>query len=80
MEKKVIHRSLNPNLIYINSNDPTRISVKITEFGTLAYMDPENMLCGKIAPEIFTAPELKSNIYNEKVICGVLGHPLLAIL
>ena len=62
--QKVIHRDLNPKLIFVTNRES--FHVKISEFGSSAFMDPENKLVGKSFPKIFTAPEVFENFYNEK--------------
>lgn len=79
--KRVIHRDLNPKFIYVTQTDSNNINVKISEFGSSAFMDPENKLCGKMVPKDYTAPEVFENFYNEKCdlwSVGVIFHLLLA--
>ena len=76
--KKVIHRDLNPKLIFVTNTE--NLHVKISEFGSSAFIDPENNLVGKSFPRIYTAPEVFDNYYNEKCdlwSVGIILHLLL---
>ena len=76
--KKVIHRDLNPKIIFIS--DPSNPKIKISEFGASSFMDPENTFAGKRHSKIYVAPEVFDNFYNEKCdlwSVGVILHLLL---
>lgn len=74
--QKVIHRDLNPKLIFVTNRESFHI--KISEFGSSAFMDPENNLVGKTFPRIFTAPEVFDNFYNEK--CDLWSVGVITVL
>lgn len=76
--QKVIHRDLNPKLIFVTNRDSFHI--KISEFGSSAFMDPENNLVGKTFPKIFTAPEVFGNFYNEKCDLWSVGVIMCLLL
>ena len=62
--KYIIHRDLNPkNIFLINLNEP---QIKISEFGSSAFMDPENKISCKSHSKAYIAPEVFENFYNEK--------------
>jgi calcium-dependent protein kinase len=76
--KSVIHRDLNPKIIFIS--DPSNPNLKISEFGSSAFMDPENKLLGKSYSKTYVAPEVFDNVYNEKCdlwSVGVIMHVLI---
>ena len=77
--KKVIHRDLNPKLIFVTNLET--LHIKISEFGSSAFIDPGNNLVGKSFPKIYTAPEVFTDYYNEKCdlwSVGIILHLLLA--
>ena len=76
--KKVIHRDLNPKLIFVTNLETFHI--KISEFGSSAFIDPENHLVGKSFPKIYTAPEVFENYYNEKCDLWSVGIILYLLL
>ena len=76
--KKVIHRDLNPKLIFVTNLET--FHVKISEFGSSAFIDPENHLAGKSFPKMYTAPEVFSNYYNEKCDLWSVGMILFLFL
>jgi calcium-dependent protein kinase len=76
--KKVIHRDLNPKLIYVIN--PNTCHIKISEFGASAFMDPDNNLVGKSFPKVFTAPEVFTGFYNEKCDLWSAGVILYLLL
>ena len=78
-ERKVIHRDLNPKVIFMmnTSGDP---QIKIGEFGSSVFLDPEHKHEGKFDSCAYVAPEVVDEMYNEKCdiwSVGVIFHVLL---
>ena len=76
--KNVIHRDLNPKLILFY--DPSNPKVKILEFGTSSYSDPDNLLAGKMYPKIYIAPEVFTGAYDEKCDLWSVGIILYLLI
>ena len=80
--KNIVHRDIKPENILVENwslkNDD--ISLKIIDFGTSNYFNPDNKLSLKIGSPYYIAPEVIKNEYNEKCdiwSCGVLMYILI---
>ena len=78
--KKVIHRDLNPKVIYM-MNKQGEPQIKVGEFGSSVFIDPEHKFEGKFDSSAYVAPEIAKEDYNEKCdlwSVGVIMYVLLA--
>ncbi|KAL4466461.1 hypothetical protein ABPG73_019079 [Tetrahymena malaccensis] len=76
---KIVHRDLKPeNLLY--DNDTSSQTLKVIDFGTSRYYDPQNKLTQRLGTPYYIAPEVLKKEYNEKCdiwSCGVILYILL---
>ena len=76
--KKIIHRDLNPKIIFFaNIADPI---IKVSEFGASSYMDPDNILACRKHSKAYIAPEIFNNVLNEKCDSWSVGIILYQLL
>ena len=78
--KKVIHRDLNPKVIFMMSKQGEPF-IKIGEFGSSVFIDPEHKFEGKFDSSAYVAPEIAKEDYNEKCdlwSVGVIMYVLLS--
>ena len=78
--KKVIHRDLNPKVIFM-MNKQGEPFIKIGEFGSSVFIDPEHKFEGKFDSSAYVAPEIAKEDYNEKCdlwSVGVIMYVLLS--
>ena len=78
-DNKVIHRDLNPKKIFMMNNDNTP-SVKIGEFGSSVFIDPELKFEGKFDSWVYVAPEVADDNYNEKCDLWSVGVIMYVVL
>ncbi|OMJ86304.1 hypothetical protein SteCoe_12217 [Stentor coeruleus] len=78
-DNKVIHRDLNPKLIFMMNNSG-KPHIKIGEFGSSVFIDPEHKLEGKFDNCVFVAPEVAFDDYNEKCDIWSVGMIMYALL
>ena len=74
----VIHRDLNPKIIFMS--DPSHPRLKVAEFGASSFVDPENKLGGKRYSKTYIAPEVPADVYNEKCDMWSVGAILHLLL
>lgn len=77
--KKVIHRDLNPKLIFM-MNKQGEPQVKIGEFGSSVFIDPEHKFEGKFDASAYVAPEVAKEDYNEKCDLWSVGVIMFVLL
>jgi len=80
--KNIVHRDIKPENILVEnwSLKNEDISLKIIDFGTSNYFNPNNKLSLKIGSPYYIAPEVIKNEYDEKCdiwSCGVLMYILI---
>ncbi len=80
--KSIVHRDIKPENILVEnwSLKHDEISLKIIDFGTSNYYNPNDKLSLKIGSPYYIAPEVIKNEYNEKCdiwSCGVLMYILI---
>lgn len=78
--KKVIHRDLNPKVIFM-MNKQGEPFIKVGEFGSSVFIDPEHKFEGKFDSSAYVAPEIAKEDYNEKCdlwSVGVIMYVLLS--
>ncbi|OMJ74418.1 hypothetical protein SteCoe_26677 [Stentor coeruleus] len=78
-DNKVIHRDINPKMIYMMNNIGTP-HIKIGEFGSSVFIDPEHIIEGKFDSCLFVAPEVATDYYNEKCDIWSVGMIMYALL
>ncbi|OMJ82704.1 hypothetical protein SteCoe_16526 [Stentor coeruleus] len=78
-DNKVIHRDLNPKLIFM-MNHLDKPIIKIGEFGSSSFIDPEHILEGKFDNSVFVAPEVPLGNYNEKCDIWSVGMIMYALI
>ena len=76
---RVMHRDLSPETVIL---DPlsTPLSLKITDFGVLSFIDVHKSLSGRFGTVYYCAPEVFSGVYDERCdlwSCGIIMHVLL---
>jgi calcium-dependent protein kinase len=72
-ERLIIHRDLKPENILITENDS--FSIKVADFGSSCFIDPDKLINGCFGSAYYVAPEVLLDEYNEKCdvwSCGVI--------
>lgn len=74
--KKVCHRDLKPENILLDSQDRTRLNIKITDFGFAKFHDPhsEEGMSDMLGSPLYMAPEIIKKLpYDYKVDIWSMG-------
>ena len=78
-ERRIIHRDLKPENILL-TGDITSFTIKVADFGSSCFIDPEKYLNGCFGSAYYVAPEVLQDEYNEKCdvwSCGVILYILI---
>jgi calcium-dependent protein kinase len=78
-QHRVMHRDLSPDTVILDPS-ATPLSLKITDFGVLSFIDVHKSLSGRFGTVYYCAPEVFSGVYDERCdlwSCGVIMHVLL---
>jgi calcium-dependent protein kinase len=77
-KRNVVHRDLKPENILIDHESQT---LKIADFGTAVFFDPNKKLKDLVGTPYYMAPEVINGNYDEKCdvwSCGVILYILLS--
>jgi len=82
-KKNIIHRDIKPENILLESDDPTDLTIKISDFGFARCYDPlEGGLQDTLGSPLYMAPEIVKRLrYDTKVdvwAAGIMSYILLS--
>lgn len=76
----IVHLDIKPENLIFENNEPTAL-LKLIDFGTSTFYNPEEKMTIKIGTPAYMAPEVMKMNYNEKCdvwSCGVILYVLLS--
>jgi serine/threonine protein kinase len=81
-QRNITHRDIKPENILMESQDPTSLQIKMTDFGFASFYNPKDGLNDVLGSPLYMAPEIVDNQqYNAKVdiwSIGVIAYILLS--
>lgn len=78
-QKNIVHRDLKPENLLLDK-DENNPKIKIIDFGTSQYFDPETQMSQKFGTPYYIAPEVLKKKYTEKCDVWSLGVILYILL
>lgn len=74
-KKNIVHRDIKPENVLLESKDPTKHRIKLTDFGFAKVLDPnQDGLTDTLGSPLYMAPEIIKKIpYDQKVDIWSMG-------